>query len=482
MMSLKIVSEFSVIKGKFSSCTVDLLPNNLPLRRDSPLVYGGFWFVMVDSLHKAIGAMSLEEEEPLNLGDDPSFRVLDENEKSLMGRLVNPDCQSMARMIDYMPTAWRVVGRIRGIALSRDRFQFIFQREEDLQTVLKDRPWSYNHWALVLELERWTAHHAEDYLQSMMLWVRIRHITVNFFTTKTMFKLASEVGLVEEIAYDPEISHTKEYVRALVTFKVENPLKASRKLTIPGEVVTIEYEYEKIYKRCFHCLRMTHENIRCPLLRRGSNRGNQLEPKHVGTTSNPHSQATPSLEKLDKWDGPHERLARIERVRQGIAESQEESSARITRITRDLDKGKCHVFSFQEVVEKRPRAAPLQIGNLPHWNEALESDAESGSSAIQAPAFSAPAKVPTGFHLGPSSEGRVTGNLSSSKSQRRRPPSWKRKTSTKPGVGSAALASPPSTPETMKRKSNAPLSSTDNTTLKTSDSTVASVLKPLPPQ
>ncbi|KAF3532661.1 hypothetical protein DY000_02037801 [Brassica cretica] len=136
-----------------------------------------------------------------------------------------------------------------------------------------------------------------------------------------------------------------------------------------------------------------------------------------------------------------ERLARIERVRQGIAESQEESSARITRITRDLDKGNGHVFSFQEVVEKRPRAAPLQIGNLPRWNEASESDAESGSSAIQAPTFSAPAKVPTGFHLGPSSEGRVTGNLSSSKSQRRRPPSWKRKTSTKPGVDSEELLS-----------------------------------------
>ncbi|RID40669.1 hypothetical protein BRARA_J00700 [Brassica rapa] len=464
---------------------------------------------MVDSLNKAIGAMSLEEEEPLNLGDDPSFRVLDENEKSLMGRLVNPDCQSMARMIDYMPTAWRVVGRVRGIALSRDRFQFIFQREEDLQTVLKDRPWSYNHWALLLE--RWTAHPAEDYLQSMMLWVRIRHIPVNFFITKTMFKLASEVGLVEEIAYDPEISHTKEYVRALVTFKVENPLKASRKLTIPGEIVTIEYEYEKIYKRCFHCLRMTHEKIRFPLLRRGSNRGNQLEPKHVGTTSNPLSPATTSLAKLDKWDGPPgfpplfpelskqdqkmamlyishadetERLARIERVRQGIAESQEESSARITRITRDLDKGKGHVFSFQEAVEKRPRVGPLQIGNSPRGNEASENEAESGSSSIQATAFSAPTKVPTGFHLGLSSEGRVTGNLNSSKSQRRRPPSWKRKTSTKPGAGSSALVSlpSPSTPATMKRKSNAPLSATDNKTLKTSDSTVASVLKPLLPQ
>lgn len=147
---------------------------------------------MADSLQKAISAMTLEEEEPLNLGDDPRFQVFDENEKSIMGRLLNPDCQSMARMIDYMPTAWRVTGRVRGIALSRDRFQFVFQREEDLQTVLMDRPWSYNHWAMVLE--RWTAYPPEDFLQTMMVWIRIRHIPVNFFTTETMYKLAKEVG------------------------------------------------------------------------------------------------------------------------------------------------------------------------------------------------------------------------------------------------------------------------------------------------
>lgn len=150
--------------------------------------------------------MSLDEEEPLTLPDDPKFRVFDKNETSLLGRLLNPDCQSMERMIEYMPTAWRVYGRVRGIALSRDRFQFVFQREEDLQTVLKDRPWSYNHWAMVLE--RWTANPPEDFLQSMMIWIRIRHIPVNFFTSETMYKLASEVGMVEEIAYDPK-SHIR---------------------------------------------------------------------------------------------------------------------------------------------------------------------------------------------------------------------------------------------------------------------------------
>ena len=186
---------------------------------------------MADLLHQSLKSMSIgDDEEPLTLPDNPRFRIFDGNYTNLLGRLLNLDCQSMARMIDYMLTVWRVYWRFRGIALSRDRFQFIFQREEDLQTMLKDRPWSYNHWAMVLE--RWAADSPPDFLRYMEIWIRIRHIPMKFFTGDTMYKLASEVGHVEEIAYDPKVSHTKDYIRALITFDTENSAKASRKLTV----------------------------------------------------------------------------------------------------------------------------------------------------------------------------------------------------------------------------------------------------------
>lgn len=71
----------------------------------------------------------------------------------------------MAKMINYMPTAWRLHGRVRGINLSRERFQFIFQREEDLLTVLKYQPWSYNHWMMLLE--RWTPNPRASFLTTL---------------------------------------------------------------------------------------------------------------------------------------------------------------------------------------------------------------------------------------------------------------------------------------------------------------------------
>lgn len=42
------------------------------------------------------------------------------------------------------------------------------------------------------------------------------------------------------------------------------------------------------------------------------------------------------------------RLARIQRVKQGIENNKAESSVRLTRLTSNIDKGKGHVFNYQE--------------------------------------------------------------------------------------------------------------------------------------
>lgn len=495
--------EFCVIKGNFASITLDLLPKNLRRTSSSDIGKINCQETMADLLQKAIQSMSLEEEEPLTLPDSPRFRVIDESERSLLGRLLNPDCQSMARMIDYMPTAWRVYGRVRGIALSRERFQFVFQREEDLQTVLNDRPWSYNYWTMVLE--RWTPKPPQDFLQHMDIWIRMRNIPAVFFTAETMHKLASEVGKVEVIAYDPKVSHTKDYIRALVRFDTNKPAKATRKLNVPeGGTVTIEFDYEKIHKRCFHCLRLTHEKIKCPLLKRGVTR----EQKSVGVSSVPMK----GLSITEPMEGPPgfpalfpelssedrkmamlyishadetERRARIERVKQGIEENKAASSVHLTRITKELDKGKGHVFSYTELLKSQHHDKSMQLYIPQTQKKGEKKDEDIISSSSEFSTSSAPlAPMGLGFQLGPSSEGRVIGNTGAGKSQKRRRASWKRRV---PGKGvSPFVASSPGReedqPANAKRKAVASINISETKNKKLSDLSVASVLKPLLPQ
>lgn len=125
-------------------------------------------------LDKYLQQMSIEEEEeelPLILPNQPNFSSMDRNLKSIIGRFLNPDNQRMAKWILDMPKIWKLYDRVRGIALSRNHFQFIFKQEEDMIEILKTGVWTQDDWSVVME------HLIEDpppnYLMFLLIWIRL---------------------------------------------------------------------------------------------------------------------------------------------------------------------------------------------------------------------------------------------------------------------------------------------------------------------
>lgn len=90
------------------------------------------------AMDKALMALSLDEEDtPFAMPELPEFSSAEDNKLSLIGRILNPQCQKMSTLIMRMPRKWEKEGRVRGIDLSQERFQFIFQNEHDLLDVLE---------------------------------------------------------------------------------------------------------------------------------------------------------------------------------------------------------------------------------------------------------------------------------------------------------------------------------------------------------
>ncbi|CAA7042045.1 unnamed protein product [Microthlaspi erraticum] len=476
-----------------------------------------------ENLHEAIRSMSLSEDEPIDFPDSPSFRVFDENAISILGRLVNPDCQPMDKMIEDMPRVWRVYDRVRGIALSREKFQFIFQREEDLVTVLNDRPWSYNNWMMLID--RWIPTPPTDFLTSVDLWVRISRIPMNYYKLDTITWLARRVGEVLEVAYDPEASQKETYIRALVRLNIRDPAITTKPVNFPtGEKVIIEYDYEKLRKFCFHCHRLTHECPACPYLRGRislPSTKQRLELTPVPTvTSNalvPVTESSPSvppgfpplfadlpaeerrmaLQYVSHSDAT-ERQERIMRVNQSI--ELERGSLKMPKVTYDLDKGKGHVFGFDQqsldlVRENTVYGKPVISAPPPNFlaktSSNLPDDQEGSSSSF--PVNS------TVFRIGMSSDRPSAGVNRSIAKRRKRPTRGKRQARAKATAASAPLLpedgsldilpisatrvdQPSLADPSLKRKDRVNAGDHSAKSLKTSSSTVASALKPLLPQ
>lgn len=104
-------------------------------------------------LDKYLQEMKIDEEEaaPLVLPNQPNFNSKDRNLKSIIGRFLNPNNKRMSKWILDMPRIWRLYNRVRGIALSRYQFQFIFKLDEDIIEILKIGVWTQDDWCVVMD-------------------------------------------------------------------------------------------------------------------------------------------------------------------------------------------------------------------------------------------------------------------------------------------------------------------------------------------
>ncbi|XP_013632825.1 PREDICTED: uncharacterized protein LOC106338381 [Brassica oleracea var. oleracea] len=216
--------------------------------------------------------MTLGEDKSIIIPEDDDYCAMERGSMSILGRLLNPDCQNMGRMLRTMPKVWKIYDRVGSIALTRERFQFIFDLETDIQMVLKQGFWTFDDWGMALE--RWVETPPPAYLQTAMIWVRLHNLPVNYLQLKTIDAVVDVIGHVKVIEFDPTKPHLLEYVRVQVVLDLNQPLQDKKSVTLPaGRVEYVDVEYERVRKKCFHCLRLSHEKPKCPLLQGLQNKG-----------------------------------------------------------------------------------------------------------------------------------------------------------------------------------------------------------------
>ncbi|KAL1195596.1 hypothetical protein V5N11_035080 [Cardamine amara subsp. amara] len=174
------------------------------------------------ALDKDLKKMTLEEDKPVKLKHFPKTSARERNGCSIMGRLLNPEVQKMSSMIHDMPRLWRTYERCRGIVLSNEVFQFVFDSETDLQTVLEAGAWMYEDWSMVME--RWVEDPPENYLKTIPIWVRMRSIPLVCYEAEAIEEIAGHRGQVTDVAFDPLKPQSKGFVRVRVLFDVSKPL------------------------------------------------------------------------------------------------------------------------------------------------------------------------------------------------------------------------------------------------------------------
>ncbi|XP_013694487.1 uncharacterized protein LOC106398487 [Brassica napus] len=205
---------------------------------------------------KGKGIIYEDDDEPIRLTDQDGSQVIKEFWMSMIGKVLNAKKQNVEKLLQTMPTQWRMVDLITSNDLGNGNFLFNFSCEEDLKSVLREGPFHYNYCMLVLV--RWEPIVHDDYPWIISFWVRVIGIPLHLWNVNNLRSIGGILGHVDTLEL--------EEGRMLIDIDSRRPLKFKRKGEYEGEEVTIEFKYYMLFKHCTTCGLMSHERGYCPTI------------------------------------------------------------------------------------------------------------------------------------------------------------------------------------------------------------------------
>ncbi|KAL0657150.1 hypothetical protein Bca4012_077734 [Brassica carinata] len=196
------------------------------------------------------------EEEIIRIPECDLTEVSERFKLTLIGRVLHNGGRSIEAMISLLPRAriWNVEGRARGTNLGNGRFQFDFDKEEDLNMVLNKRPCHINQW--IFALERWEPFTSDNFSNTIPFWIKVTGVPVHFWNDKTFEEISKALG--------KKMTLDAKNARLQVSIDAEKPLQFNRRIGFPnGDIGRVSFEYEGLNRYCFACNRISHDVYSC---------------------------------------------------------------------------------------------------------------------------------------------------------------------------------------------------------------------------
>ncbi|ESQ37233.1 hypothetical protein EUTSA_v10002589mg [Eutrema salsugineum] len=185
------------------------------------------------------------------------------NRRSLVGRVLGPRKPDLYSVIQTLPHEWNAAGsRSRGRVIGGGKFQFVFERDRDLEMVLWSGPYTHNGWLVVLQ--QWEDEPGPEFLQSVPMWLRIRGIPIRYVCEGTIREIVSSMGEVMEIDLDDKTVDLRS-VRVRVNVSVDTKLCFKKVVRFEsGETKIVKLRYEDVawntsrFRFCRNCGDLNH--------------------------------------------------------------------------------------------------------------------------------------------------------------------------------------------------------------------------------
>ncbi|XP_027090153.2 uncharacterized protein [Coffea arabica] len=217
--------------------------------------------------------LSEEEREGVRLDEEEVAKGFLECKQSLIGKVWGEKLANIGGIKSFANNMWPQVKHPKVVETGRNLFQFIFEKEKEIEMVLSRRPWIYDGQPLILL--RWEAGLEEDEkaLSRTLIWVQIWNLPLHWVTKEVGRKIGSIFSRVEEVIIPQNGRRDGKHMKILVEMDLSIPLPRGTMVNSNGGKRWIEFKYEKCPDFCFGCGLIGHSERNCN--KRGMNLGGE---------------------------------------------------------------------------------------------------------------------------------------------------------------------------------------------------------------
>lgn len=218
----------------------------------------------ISSAEKGKG-LELEQQQPVRsarvkvpLPDNSD--LLCKHSLTLIGRVTNKSAQKVWSLIPFFTEHWKTEFKPVGSDLGNRMFQFQFERESDLLSVLEQRPYHYARWMVIVQ--RWEQTISPTFPSLIPFWIKVQGLLVHLWTEPTIKCVGKDIGIYEKSEISPLMVRMRVHIDGLL------PLIKHSVVEYPnGDEVPVTLVYERLDKQCIKCLRLDHELKECLMAR-----------------------------------------------------------------------------------------------------------------------------------------------------------------------------------------------------------------------
>lgn len=180
---------------------------------------------------------------------------------TLVGRCMNPEAQKVDALLVMLPKFWKVEERVTGADLGMGKFQFHFEREEDIEAVLEMQPYHFDYW--MLTLARWQPRMPKNFPSEIPFWIKVEGVPLELWSTDTFQSIGDAIGETTDVDLD--------FGKMRVVLDSEKELCFETEVDFKGgefyeeEEALVLLKYDKLFGFCKLCFKLCHDEDHCPL-------------------------------------------------------------------------------------------------------------------------------------------------------------------------------------------------------------------------